>query len=251
MHARPLIVFSFVAIIFSGNAFAIVNIESARIQKKEDGFSGQLEVDASVQSGNTSNTRIGAGSRLQWIRGKVTDFIVLNYDYGESSSTRDINKAFLHGRHIVQRNEHWAWEAFGQLEQNEFTRLSFRALGGGGLRRTIREDADKGAMYVGVGGFYSTERLDDDSVSNLVRVNTYLVFKHVFNPTTHFVSTTYYQPATTDFDDYRALEQAALTVAINKSLNLKLSVDIAHDSQPPAGVKSTDTTFRTGIEYRF
>lgn len=251
MHTRPLIIFSFVAIIFSSNTFAIVNIESARVQKKEDGFSGQLEVDASVQSGNTSNTRIGAGSRLQWIRGKVTDFIVLNHDYGESSGTRDINKAFLHGRHIVQRNEHWAWETFGQLEQNEFTRLSFRALGGGGLRRTIREDTDKGAMYVGVGGFYSTERLDDDSVTNLVRANTYFVYKRALNPNTRFVSTTYYQPATSDFGDYRLLEQAAFSVGINKSLDLKLSIDVAHDSQPPVGVKSTDTSFRTGIEYRF
>lgn len=251
MQNRRLAIFAFIAITFSTNVFAIVNIESARVQKKEDGFTGQLEGDASMQSGNTTNTRIGAGSRLQWIRGKVTDFIVLNYDYGESSSTRDINKAFLHGRHIVQRNKHWAWEAFGQLEQNEFTRLSFRALGGGGLRHTIREDTDKGAMYVGIGGFYSTERLDDDSVTNLVRVNTYLVIKQAFSPTTHFVSTTYYQPATTDFDDFRLLEQAALTVAINKRLDLKLSIDIAHNSQPPAGVKSTDTSFRTGIKYRF
>ena len=251
MQSRLLIIFSFVAIIFSSNAFAIVNIESARVQKKEEGFSGQLEVDASVQSGNTNNTRIGAGSRLQWIRGKVTDFIVLNYDYGESSKTRDINKAFLHGRHIVQRNKRWAWEVFGQLEQNEFTRLSFRALAGGGLRRTIREEADRDAMYFGFGGFYSTERLDDNSTTNLVRVNTYFVFKHALNPNTRFISTTYYQPATNDFSDYRLLEQAAFSVGINKSLDLKLSVDVAHDSQPPVGVKFTDTSFRTGIAYRF
>ncbi len=249
MYKRILIAISCLTLI-SSNAFAIVNVENVRVQKKEDGFSGQLELDASLQSGNTNNTRIGIGSRLQWIRGYITDFMVLNSDYGESSGTRDINKAFLHGRHVVQRNDKWAWELFGQVEQDEFRRLSFRGLGGIGLRNTLTE-SDKTAMYLGLGGFYSTERLDDNTTDNLLRANIYFVIKHALNQNTRFISTTYYQPATSELGDFRALEQAALSVAISEKLNLKVSLDVAHDSKPPVGVKETDISFRTGIEYRF
>ena len=249
MHRQFLLLFT--CSILASNAFAIVNIENIRVQKSEDGFSGQLEIDASLQSGNTNNTRIGIGSRLQWIRGNQTNFLVLNHDYGEKSGIRDINKSFLHGRHIIQQNKKWAWEAFGQLEQNEFTRLSLRTLAGGGVRRTLREEADKSAIYLGLGGFYSTERLDDNSTTDLVRANLYFVVKHAFNQNTHFIGTAYYQPAVSNLGDYRALGQVALSVAISKKLDLKLSLDLANDSQPPTGVKSTDTSFRTGIEYRF
>lgn len=238
-------------LLLTSNAFAIVNIENIRVQKSEDGFSGQLNFDASLQSGNTNNTRFGFGTRLQWIKGNKTNFLVLNYDYGERSGTRDINKSFLHGRHIVQRNDKMAWEGFGQVEQNQFTRLSFRGLVGAGIRYTLKKKADKKAMYLGLGGFYSTERLDDNSGENLFRANIYLVVKNALNKNTNIIGTAYYQPSISNFGDFRALAQAAISVAINKELSLKTSLDITHDSQPPASVNSTDISFRTGIEYRF
>lgn len=242
----------FTSLLFlSSNASAIVNIENIRVQKKADGFSGQLDINASLQSGNTNNLRVGIGNRLQWIKGDVTNFVVLNFTYGESGGTRDINKSFLHGRHIEQRNDKLAWEGFGQVEQNEFTRLLFRGLVGAGVRYTLNETASKQAMYLGLGGFYSTEQLDDNSTQNLVRANIYLVIKHAFNKNTRFISTAYYQPAVSNPSDFRALGQVALSIAINKKLDLKLSLDIAHDSRPPNNVQSTDNSFRTGIEYRF
>lgn len=238
-------------LVISPNSFGIVNVEDMRVRKKENGFSGQLDLDIDLKSGNSNLQRYGVGTRLQWIKGKRTNFVVLNHAYGESGGVRDVNKSFLHGRHVVQRNARWAWESFAQLEQNEFRRLSFRGLVGGGVRRTLREKADRGAMYLGLGGFYSSERLDDNTVTNLFRVSTYFVAKHSFSPTTHFVSTTYFQPATSDFGDYRVLEDMAFDVAINKHVSLKLSLQISHDSQPPAGVQPTDTGFSTGIDYRF
>lgn len=235
----------------SSNALAIINVENIRVQKKEDGFSGQLHINASLQSGNTNKSRVDIGNRLQWSHGNTTNFLVMNYAYGESGGARDINKAFLHGRHVVQHNDKWAWEGFGQLEQNEFTRLSLRALAGAGARRTLTEETDKSAIYLGLGGFYSTERLDDNTTDNLVRANIYLVIKQTITTNTLFISTVYYQPAISQLDDFRALGQVGLNIAISKKLDLKLSLDITHDSQPPTSVSSTDSSFRTGIEYRF
>jgi hypothetical protein len=62
---------------------------------------------------------------------------VFNHDSGKSSGIRDTNKSILHARHVRKITERRAWEAFGQAEQNEFTRLSFRGLLGGTLRQEI------------------------------------------------------------------------------------------------------------------
>jgi len=241
--------FSFLFI--SSQALAIINVESMRVQKKSDGFSGELELDSDLLSGNTDSKHVSFGNRLQWDYGKKTNFIITSYSYGESSGTRDVNKGYIHLRHIDQLNDRWAWEGFGQMEQNEFTRLEYRGLLGGGVRRTLQQDDDKSGTYLGLGGFYSTETLDDNSTTNLVRANFYFVLKHRLNDTNRFMSTTYYQPALDNPDNFRALEQLTYEIAINKKLDLRLSLDVSHNSQPPAGVQPTDTGFHTGIKYIF
>ena len=65
------------------------------------------------------------------------------------------------------------------------------------------------------------------------------------------MSTTYYQPAIDSPDNFRALEQLTYEIAINKKLNLSISLDVSHNSRPPAGVQPTDTGFHTGIKYSF
>ncbi|MGW8248235.1 MAG: DUF481 domain-containing protein [Acidiferrobacterales bacterium] len=241
--------FSF--IFFSSQAFAIINVESMRVQKESDGFSGKLQLDADLASGNTNSQRFSFGNRLQWDSGNKTNFIITSYSYGESSGVRDVNKGFIHLRHIEHINQKWAWESFGQMEQNEFTRLEYRGLIGGGVRHTLRQDDDKSGVYLGLGGFYSTERLDDNTTTSLVRANIYFVIKHKLNDTNRFMSTTYYQPAIDNPDNFRALEQLTYEIAINKKLDLLLSLDITHNSQPPSGVEPTDTGFHTGIKYKF
>jgi putative salt-induced outer membrane protein YdiY len=231
-------------------AHAIVNIESMRVSVDE-GFSGDMELNGSLLSGNTRQSRLALGTRLNWKRDATLDFLVLRYDIGESAGVRDINKAFLHGRHVVTLSPRWAWEAFAQVEQNEFRRLARRGLLGGGARRTLFRDADRTAVYLGMGGFTSTETLSDDGTENLARANMYFVVKHALSDTARISSTTYYQPAFNDAGDYRMLESAALAVAITDRLDLTLSLDVSHDSLPPAGVQATDTTLATGISYRF
>jgi len=247
-YTKILLLFTF---FISANAFAILNVESMRVAKSKDGFSGELQLDSDFLSGNTDSQHVNFGNRLQWDSGNKTNFILTSYSYGESSGARDVNKGYIHLRHIVHLNNRWAWEAFGQVESNEFTRLDLRELVGGGVRRTLKQDDDRLGMYVGMGGFYSTERLDDNSVTDLVRANIYFVYKHKLNDTNQVMSTTYYQPAISNPDNFRALEQITYEIAMNRKLDLQLSLQVAHDSQPPSGVKLTDTGFHTGIKYRF
>lgn len=232
-------------------AFAIVNVENIRVKEPEEGFSGNLAVGIDLESGNTNRSRVALGARTQWKRGDVLDFLVFNVDYGESAGATDVNKSFLHGRHVVTMDPRWAWEAYGQVEQDEFRRLNFRGLVGGGLRQTLYRSGDRSAVYFGFGALLQNEELDDGSNDRTTRGSFYLSIKHEVRKNINLMSTTYYQPTIDRPGDFRASEQAAISVGLTDTLDLRIALDIYHDSEPPVGVERTDTKFTTGISYKF
>ena len=194
--------------------------------------------------------------KLQWTQGKTTDFILGNYEYGESDGVRDKNKGFLHLRHIFQAEREYAWEAFTQASFNEFTKLNLRALLGGGVRLTLGELSDTRATYLGLGGFYEHEELDteaaDENISeDTFRANSYLVFKFQFNDHASMVSSSYFQPSLEDLSDFRAIEDISLVSKLTNSLSLNTGINIAHDSDPPSEVKKTDTSLKLGLVVNF
>ena len=253
-------------VLFSSQASAIVNIENMRIDSddKTEGFDGKLALDVSGKNGNTQNSKAGLGGRAQWYAENGTRFAVLNYEYGESSDTKDTDKTFLHFRNIGyladessgEYSREFAWEAFAQLESNEFTRLSLRALLGGGVRWRMLHNAEQTA-YLGLGAFRAKEKLEpsllatDAGVSYNNRVNLYLVYKYIIADHARLVNTLYYQPDIDETSDYRLFDQAGLLVDITDNLSLKLSVDVTRDSRPPQLIKKTDTSYNSGLEYRF
>ena len=238
-------------------AQAIVNIESLRVGEPPPGYSGALNLSVDGESGNTDKLGVNAGGRLQWHGGAVTNFAILRYAYGETSGVQDTDKLFSHARHIRRITDKTAHEEFIQGERNTFNRLTFRGLIGGGLRFKLAETPDIKSLHLGLGGFFSREILEDRAGltdgggKNTWRFNTYLSYVHRLNHSVRVLSTTYYQPAVDDFSDYRLLEEAALSVKMTDSLDLKLSLDLTRDSKPPQDVKKTDITYSTGIEYSF
>lgn len=245
------------AILWSLPAAAIVNVEGMRVRQPEEGVSGNVDVSLGGKSGNTDKRELALDGRVQWHRDKVTDFVILSYDYGEANDIRNVNASLLHGRHVVQYLPRRAWEAFVQAEHDEFTRLSFRGLAGGGWRFTQTEEMGRLALHIGVGAFAVNETLEkraglsDDGSDNYARGNFYLAYKQQLNPQMSVSSTTYYQPRLDDFPDKRILEQAALAVKMTDRLNLTLSINIAHDSRPPQTVEKTDVSYNTSLSYKF
>ncbi|MDQ6959684.1 MAG: DUF481 domain-containing protein [Mariprofundaceae bacterium] len=238
-------------------ALAIVNVEAAHAGPPADGFSGSATVSFGGASGNSNRFRGRADGRLQWHAGRHTDFAVFSYDYGKSRGRTDTNREFAHLRHRFQFTPAWALEGFVQAERDEFARLSFRSLAGGGLRRTLLERDAVAAVYLGLGAMYEREillrdfRTSDPRGESIGRANTYLSMQTRFNAQTRFSSTIFYQPAVTDATDFRLLEEASLHVRLADGMELRLDVEVRYDSRPPQTVKTTDTTYTTGITVSF
>jgi len=238
-------------------ARAIVNVEAVDVGTPTEGFSGTATASAGGASGNSNRFRGRADARLQWHIGRHTDFAAFSYDYGKSRGRTDTNREFTHLRHRFQFAPTWALEGFGQAERDEFARLSFRGLVGGGLRRTLLEREAVAAVYLGLGGMFEREVLrrgfgtSDPRGQSTGRANTYLSMQARFNAQTRFSSTAFYQPGMTDFGDFRLLEEAAMHVRLADGMELRLNVEVRYDSRPPQTVKRTDITYTTGVTVSF
>jgi putative salt-induced outer membrane protein YdiY len=233
-------------------ALAIVNAEDLDLNIEEDGFVGKVGISVSGSSGNTEKINGEGSLRLLWKYGDYTNMLVGSHAYAKSSGSRNTNKSFAHLRHRYAVDRIWAVEAFAQAQQNEFAQLKLRTLYGGGLRYS--RNISNHAIHLGLGSFYEQEKLRAAANSpdtQLWRGNIYFAWRFNVNDRIRFQNTVYYQPAWKDTADFRMIDDAAISIALTKQLDLKLSLEVSHDSLPPVGIKPTDISYKTGLELRF
>lgn len=247
----------FLVLLVPVRSYAIVNVEQAIIGPQQDGLHTDFEVAVDSASGNTQKRSAKADLRSQWQHGVHSEFLQVQYAYGSSRGKLDTDRKFAHLRHHTLMGERWGLEEFAQAGQDPFARIALRTLLGGGVRWVLHEEAEHDQVFLGLGGFYEREQLSqvqgttDPVDSRLWRGNSYLVWKHQVNEQLRFYSTSYYQPRLSGAGDYRLLEQASILVKLVDTLNLKLSLDAAYDSQPPQTVQKTDVRFSTGLTWTF
>lgn len=248
-YRKYLVLFS---LLFVTPAYSIVNIEKINIEDKRDPFQGELSFDVSGASGNSDIQATSVGSRMQW-NNTSTKFIVLKYDYAKSSGIKSTDKTFMHFRYINNPLKPITWESFFQLQDDEFKLLKLRTLVGAGYRFKLSPKNEKSASRLGLGLFYSKEEQNDSlqTVDELVRFNLYYSYEYNVNKHTSFSSTTYYQPATDEFSDYRALEQLSFQFKIADDLLYFITLDVSYDNQPVNGLEKDDTSYKSGIQYRY
>ena len=242
--------------LYSSLTVAIVNMDGLHFDNNQDAFTAALDLSVSGSSGNSDTKKAALNAQLNWISEKSINLAIVGYQRGESNTVRNVNKAFVHYRYIHQINKTFAWELFGQLETNEFTRLSYRSLLGTGGRYLLAKSEQHRAFF-GFGGFHVKEEteftagLTDDGVEEYARANFYLLSKYKVKPTISFSNAIYYQPRLNDFSDYRALLESKFDFKINEDLSFRLSLDIEHDSEPSQSIKETDISYMTGFIYNF
>ena len=235
---------------------AIVNMDALHFDDKEDSFNAAVDLLLSGASGNSNSTKATLDAQFSWKAKKSINLAILGYQYAESNDVSIMNKAFIHYRYIYQLTDTMDWELFGQLETNEFTRLSYRGLIGTGARFSLAKSEQHNA-FGGVGGFYSREEteytsgLTDDGVEEFTRANFYILSKYKIKPTISLSNTLYYQPRMSRPSDYRALLETKFDFKINKELSFRLSLDIEHDSEPSQSIKETDISYMTGLLFNF
>ena len=242
----------FILLLLPSQALAIINAEGFGINRDQQGFNGKLSASLNGSSGNTVKITSELGGRAAWLSGAHTGLLIGSYAFGKSRGVRDTNKTFLHTRYRFALDSAWAVETFAQAQKDEFARLKLRTLFGGGIRWS--REWNRGIVAWGAGSFYEIEKLRRSTTgvisprTRLWRINSYGSLAYQPNDQITLMNTLYFQPAWRDRADYRLLESASLAVKLAEHLDLRLSLDLAKDAKPPAGVKAVDASYKTGLE---
>jgi putative salt-induced outer membrane protein YdiY len=242
--------FAFLLLLFPSASFAFMNIESIR-QVAKEGTSGSVGAKLNGASGNTEKLSTEF-TTLTLVRSDLNEYLAAGkYRYGESRHVKDAHDGNLHLRYTRALKPWLGAESFGQSEFDEFKRLKRRDLAGAGLRTRLSQEGTSG-LYLGTGLFYEHEIFEENIASEeTFRANLYLSFVRTFSDHVSATLIGYYQPSFEGFGDTRALIDSGLQVHLTEKLALTLEFDLQYDSQPPAGVKQTDTSYLTGLAYAY
>lgn len=217
-------------------------------------WTGEGAFNAGVTSGNTETTDLGLGVDLAretqvWKAG-----IDLQADFGETDGLETKNRIFAAGQLDRQLSDRLY--GFGRLsyEVDEFSGFENRAFVGGGLGyQVVETDATSWSLEGGPG-----LRIDEVRASTVdgmtipgETVESFSVFAasnfaHAFNENVSFTNDTDVLAAE---ETTQVINVAALTAKLTDAFSARISLDVRHDTDPPAGFESTDTATRVALVY--
>lgn len=231
----------------------------AQATVKADGqFRAALGLGASLSSGNAKSSNLsltGDGARLT-DQDKVS--VYGNALYARSGGVTTSEQMRLGGRYDYNLGP--ALFAFGSLDfdRNKFANLTLRSQLGAGLGwHAMKTPSTTWDLFGGLG--YTSDRyvaatLIDGADRTRYGYATVLLGEestHKLSATTSLKQRLTLSPNLKHRGEFRANWDAGLAVAMTKALNLNVGFSVAHNSEPGAGRKTTDTLLTTGVSVKF
>jgi hypothetical protein len=228
-------------IFLSFSAFSqIVNIEKKR--KDAKGFQANIGLEFNLKNNGKQFLELKNTADIQYIRKAHTfiflnDIQLLNIDKGSF-----INNGFQHLRYnyTIKDSSFLTLEAFGQYQYNEQKLLQKRIISGGGPRFALFRKENI-SFYIAPLAMFEHELLFDSvhTETKLIRGDLYTNLYFNINDFVTFSHILYYQPAFSDFTDYRISSEAGLNFNITEHLAYKVNFAFDYDNQPPPDVQNT------------
>lgn len=238
-----------------GDVHAQVNIEKLR-DFDVNGMVASFSGDFAALSGNSDLFEVGIGTRLDVKKGKHYSFILGSVRYGENNGETFKNRSFAHLRYNYKLKSWLVGELFSQIEQDGFTLLHARLLGGGGIRfRHVH--GERVGLFQGTSLMYEYEDLDSEKVvlypdeSHVYRWSNYLNLRLIFSENTSLLNTVYVQPQVDAFEDVRILAESLFTIALTSHITFQTTFNLRYDSRPPDGIEDLDLAVRNGLVVTF
>jgi hypothetical protein len=172
--------------------------------------------------------------------------------YGWQGGEPFSNEGLAHLRHVFRGREWIHPEGFVQVDYDKARHLTFRSLGGAGLRFNVFRD-DKTRLSLGSAYMLEHERFDLPPESLHSQKNTnhrwsnYVSLSVAFSGDITLTWTSYAQPRFDDFSDLKTVGEGRFEFDVNEMLALTATARLRYDSAPPDGVMKRDTSLLTGL----
>lgn len=243
-------------LLLSAGLFAQINTEKFREDSDSLGFSGNLDLSATVITGNTDFKLLSLGGRLNQNWGDDYTFLVLDGGLGWESGNRFVDAALAHLRNVITLSDLIQLEQFAQFDFNKKRLLLSRELIGGGIRLRILEEGGF-KFRLGTSYFFEHEEYDlavnsiHPNSTNAHRFSNYVTMEFELEKNVKLIIVSYIQPDITNIEDYRILNETAFEVSISKLIDLNFKFNLRYDNKPPDNIKQNDTISKFGITFNF
>jgi len=229
----------------------IINMENKRIATDTTGFAGKMGLSLSAARFTQSFVAADVSGQVQYKTERdlyllVGDFQVLNAG-GESFN----NSGFGHLRYNRKLGKVIRAEVFTQIQYNSVTKIKSRFINGLGLRFKL-SPYETAKVYWGLSAMYEYEEITDPEILNKdIRLSSYFTFNLAPVKTISLRNTTYIQPKTADFRDYRLANNTYLNFGITENLKFTTTFSFLYDSRPPVDVPTVNYQIQNGLNYTF
>lgn len=229
-------------------SFAIVNIETQRMDEDKLGWSSNFALTLDGKQGNTDKSALAIALGTQWVEDNARTLLIGALNYGTSDGVKDDEEYFAHLRHTHQFAPGLDWEVFTQKEYQPFTFNRKRSLYGGGIRLATQFYRFDG--HAGMGLMHVDESATEADLSNhrtqADRLNLFSALKYPLSKTAHWIGVVYFQPQINHLSDYQASITTGINAEVIGPLQMTFDISYQYDVEPTAS-----TLGHENLNYQF
>lgn len=224
----------------------IVNIESKRVRREGDGWSGESGIEFFILKEVNTVYAAGGNIQLQMKQDRSLLLFLTDFSFIKAGDKDFSNAGFQHVRYNYKLNELLRWEGFVQGQFNKIRDIKLRGLAGMGPRFKLY-DSEKMRFYVASLYMYEyEERQNEPVIERNNRLSSYFSYTFDIGKMLLF-GTVYHQPNLSDFSDYRIAFQTDLEFEILDELDFVIKYKLLYDTVPPPGVPNTSYQISNGL----
>jgi putative salt-induced outer membrane protein YdiY len=231
----------------------VINVEKIRKQN-EEGLKGTINLGFFFIDNGKKISTFKNLIEVQFDRGPHTYILINDLSLMRVDKDNLVNAGFQHLRYnyTFKDSSFFTVETFFQHQYNTIKLLKKRLLFGFGPRfRLLR--SPKSRIYIGALGMYENETLSDsiETRRNIMRLGSYLSFRWDILKNLSFVNITYYQPAFTNFQNFRLSSETNFQIKITDSFSFRTGFQANYDSKPPENIQKLFYNWENELIYSF
>ncbi len=225
-------------------------LESLNPPAKEFKWTGNVSIGANSQSGNTDRTSASVGAEAV----KKSDIdratFKLLYNYAEESGSMTARNVYGMLKYDYFFSDRLYGYVSVEMLSDRFRDIKLRSIVGPGVGYQVWDD-DARSLRLELGAAFFSEDLylgTDDSwaASRAAAALRWKLSGNLEFSDSLVVNNRLDQP-----DDYQLRNEAAIATSLGAGWAMKLSNIVEYDSEPSAGVKSTDLFWILALQYSF
>lgn len=213
-------------------------------------WTGSAELSYVATSGNTDTSSLGLGGELHYKPGTWTYDFKVSYVEAETDGVKTAEKLgalFGASRPITERLDYYARIAY---LSDEFSGIDANYSGDTGVAWKALT-GEKQFLDLGAGVGYTSESRTIGEDSDFATGTVFAKYKYAFSKSAEFTDNANYIHDFENSDNWRFLNSAAVTAAINSIFSLKAYYNTVHLNEPVAGFDKTDTTSGVSLVAKF